>query len=168
MQTFDLSPTETIPNSPLPLIVVRNAIPAAEAASADAVMARFERNGWQGTWVYTVFDYWHYHVEGHEVLACVAGEASVGFGGEGGAEIAMGPGDMVIIPAGVGHKRLSGGSDFQVVGAYPPGQNGAITKAGGMAVAEAVRRIAGLPLPERDPATGETPGAISAWAGRGA
>lgn len=164
MERFRFAPTDAIPNSPLPLIVLAGAIEAAEGRP-EQVMARFEANGWQGTWVYTVFDYWHYHVEGHEVLACVAGRASVGFGGDGGAEVAMQPGDVVIIPAGVGHKRLSGDSGFQVVGAYPPGQNGAITKAGGLAIDEAERRIAALPLPERDPVTGEAPGSIAAWRG---
>ena len=162
MKTFDLSPTGMIPNSRLPLILLPGAIAPGEATS-EAVMARFEGNGWQGTWVYTVFDYWHYHVEGHEVLGCVSGEATVGFGGDGGAEIAMKPGDVVIIPAGVGHKRLSGGSEFQVVGAYPLGQNGAITRAGGMAIDEAERKIAVLRLPDRDPVTGVAPGAIAAW-----
>ncbi|MBO0902974.1 cupin domain-containing protein [Jiella sonneratiae] len=158
------APTPTIPNGNLPLLVMAGAIAPAEA-TPEAVMRRFESNGWQGTWLYTVFDYWHYHVEGHEVLACVSGKATVGFGGEGGAEVAMRPGDVVIIPAGVAHKRLSGGSDFQVVGAYPPGQNGAITRAGAMAVGEAARRIGGLALPKTDPVSGEAPGAIAAWAG---
>ena len=164
MQTIELSPTDTIPNNPLPPVVLPGAI-APEAAEPEAVMARLQQNGWQGTWVYTVFDYWHYHAEGHEVLACVSGEAVIGFGGDGdgGAEIAMKPGDVVIIPAGVGHKRLSGGDGFQVVGAYPPGQSGAITKAGGMAIDEAERKIATLTLPDRDPVSGEAPGALAAW-----
>ncbi|MCE7029064.1 cupin domain-containing protein [Jiella avicenniae] len=164
MKTIELSPTDTIPNGPLPLLVLPGAI-AADETEPDAVMARLEANGWQGTWVYTVFDYWHYHVEGHEVLACVSGEATVGFGGEGGAEIAMKPGDVVIIPAGVGHKRLSGDAGFQVVGAYPPGQNGAVTRAGDMAIDAAERAIARLSLPDRDPVSGEAPGAIAAWRG---
>lgn len=162
MKTIVLSPTETIPNSPLPLLVLPGAIAPAEA-DADAVTALFENNGWQGTWVYTVFRYWHYHVEGHEVLACVRGDATVGFGGDGGAAIEMQPGDVVIIPAGVGHKRLSGSAGFQVVGAYPPGQNGAITKAGDLALEQAAKKISGLPLPGRDPVTGEAPGSIACW-----
>ena len=128
-------------------------------------MARFETHGWQGTWLYTVFDTWHYHTEGHEVLACVSGKASIGFGGDAGTVIAMQPGDAVIIPAGVGHKRLSATGNFQVVGAYPPRQNGAVTWAGGLPIAEAARRIAGLPLPKADPVGGETPGAFAAWQG---
>lgn len=162
MQTFDFEPDDTMPGSPLPLILLAGAIPAGEA-TPDAVMARLESNGWQGSWVYTVFDYWHYHVEGHEVLACIAGRGTVGFGGDGGAEVAMQPGDVVIIPAGVGHKRLSGDSSFRVVGAYPPGQTGAITRAGAVSVAEAARQIADLPLPQTDPVSGKAPGVVAAW-----
>ena len=62
---------------------------------------------------------------GHEVLGCVEGEAEIGFGGDGGIKVTFRAGDVVAIPAGVGHKRLSekrGG--FTVVGGYPPGQSG--------------------------------------------
>ncbi len=60
---------------------------------------------------------------------------------------------MVAIPAGVGHKRLSekrGG--FTVVGGYPPGQSGTITRPGEYPLAEAERLIAALALAERRPA----------------
>ncbi|MCB8835997.1 cupin domain-containing protein [Aurantimonas sp. VKM B-3413] len=157
-----LKPDHDMPNSDLPLIVISEAVPSGEATS-QAMTARFERNGWQGTWTYTVFDYWHYHIEGHEVLGCVSGTATVGLGGEGGIRIAMQPGDVVIIPAGVGHKRLDADAGFQVVGAYPPGQNGAITRAGEMDLEAARRAIAALSLPETDPVTGERPGAVAKW-----
>ncbi|TFF21958.1 cupin domain-containing protein [Jiella endophytica] len=162
LENFVFEPDETMPNSPLPLIVLPGAVPAGEA-TPEAVQIRFEENGWQGTWLYTVFDYWHYHVEGHEVLGCVSGEATIGFGGDGGGKVAMTPGDVVVIPAGVGHRRLAGSSGFQVVGAYPPGQNGAITRAGSLPVAAAAERIAALCLPRTDPVSGQLPGALAVW-----
>ena len=146
----------SIPNSDLPLLVMETAIPAS-AANSTKVEKRFAEHGWRGTWTYTVFDYWHFHVEGHEVLACVAGEASIGFGGDkadGGIAFEMKPGDVVIVPAGVGHKRLDGTSDFQVAGAYPPGQNGGITKAGEMTIENARGAISRLPDPKTDPVDG--------------
>lgn len=165
IETHTLSATADIPNSDLPLIVVTGEIGPGEATSAK-VQQRFRDNGWQGTWVYTVFDYWHFHLKGHEVLTCVAGEAVVGFGGEendGGISLAMKPGDTVIVPAGVGHKRLSASSDFQVAGGYPPGQNGAISRAGSVDIGSAHDAIAKLEAPETDPVTGEAPGSLAAW-----
>ncbi len=145
-----------IPNSDLPLLVMETAIATSEATSAK-VEKRFVENGWRGTWTFTVFDYWHFHIEGHEVLACVAGEASIGFGGDaadGGIAVAIKPGDVVIVPAGVGHRRLDASPDFQVTGAYPPGQNGSTTKAGTMAFEEARSAISRLSAPQTDPVNG--------------
>jgi uncharacterized protein YjlB len=164
VESHHLSPAAGIPNSLLPLLVLRQAV-SAEEASAEAMAQRFRDHGWQGTWVYTVFDYWHYHLAGHEVLGCVAGEASIGFGGDAGIVAPMRPGDVVVIPAGVGHRRLSATADFAVVGAYPPGQNGAITRAGAVDHDTAIEQIAALALPERDPVTGGTPGCLAVWRG---
>jgi len=44
--------------------------------------------------------------------------------GEHGITLTLAAGDVVVIPAGVAHKRISAGSDFVVVGAYPRGQEG--------------------------------------------
>ncbi|EAU43111.1 hypothetical protein FP2506_09716 [Fulvimarina pelagi HTCC2506] len=165
VETHFFPTAEDIPNSNLPLIVITGEIEA-DQLTANDVQQRFRRHGWQGTWVYTVFDYWHFHLDGHEVLTCVSGEAVVGFGGEeanGGITLPMLPGDTVIVPAGVGHKRLSGSSEFKVVGGYPPGQSGTITRAGTVDVEASKREIAKLALPERDPISGAAPGALNAW-----
>ncbi|MCQ8781519.1 hypothetical protein [Mangrovibrevibacter kandeliae] len=156
-----LPPAADVPNSALPLVVVRDAVPD---PAADATHALLRTHGWQGTWTYTVYDFWHFHVTGHEVLICVAGSADIGFGGDDGIVLAMVPGVGVVVPAGVGHKRLSGTSDFAVVGGYPPGQSGAITRPGEIDMAEAVKAIETLRLPERDPFTGERPGCLAVWA----
>lgn len=154
---------DAIPNSDRPLLALDSAIERLDATAAK-VERRFAENGWQGTWTYTVFDYWHFHVEGHEVLACVAGQASIGFGGNdarGGIAITMKPGDVVIVPAGVGHKRLEGTPNFQVTGAYPPGQNGRITRAGAMSVDDARHAVSRL----SDPATHPLNGRPFRWTG---
>ncbi|MBP0616373.1 cupin domain-containing protein [Jiella mangrovi] len=156
-QTHPLGADDTMPNSPLPLLAASGVLAGLDA---DTIAGRFVANGWQGTWVYTIFDYWHYHLEGHEVLGCASGSARVGFGGENGLTLEMTPGDIVVIPAGVGHKRLSATGDFAVVGAYPPGQNGAITRAGTVDVEIAGKTVAGLAVPEFDPVTGR---ALTPW-----
>jgi uncharacterized protein YjlB len=163
VETFVLEPDADIPNNTLPLILCRHALPP-ELQNPAACQALFRENAWGGNWVDGVFDYWHYHVTGHEVLGCVAGEAEIGFGGDNGAKVTFRAGDVVAIPAGVGHKRLSekrGG--FTVVGGYPPGQSGAITRAGEMPVDKAREKIAALDLPRGDPVFGPAGPLIAAW-----
>lgn len=162
-ETHTFDPEGGIPNNALPLVLYRGVL-RPEQMSAAAVQALFRGNGWGGNWVNGVFDYWHFHVTGHEVLGCVAGEAEIGFGGDGGAKVTFSAGDVVVIPAGVGHKRLSerrGG--FTVVGGYPPGQTGAIAEPGDYTIAEANALIAALALPKGDPVSGADGPLITAW-----
>ncbi len=120
-----------------------------------ACQTQFARHQWTGNWVDGIFDYWHFHVTGPEVLGCVAGDARVGFGGDSGVDGDVRAGDVVVIPAGVGHKRLSDKhAGFTVVGGYPPRQWGEIAGPGDIDRDEARRRIAGLALPASDPVSG--------------
>lgn len=108
-----------IPNHPRwPLLLYHGAVPA----DSDAVIERFRQNGWSGAWVDGVFPYPHYHPNAHEVLAVVAGEATVRFGGDAGEEVHVQAGDVAVLPAGTGHQRIEASGDFRVVGAYPQGQ----------------------------------------------
>lgn len=163
VESHVLQPEAGIPNSPLPLVLYRHAL-APVLRTASGSQALFKRNQWPGNWVNGVFDYWHFHVTGHEVLGCVAGSARVGFGGDAGIEVEFREGDVVVIPAGVGHKRLSekhGG--FTVVGGYPPGQSGEIARPGDLSPDEARRAIVDLGLPRADPVLGHEGPLIAAW-----
>lgn len=163
VDTYVLAPDGDLPNSALPLIVYRHALPP-ELMTASACQSLFHEHGWGGNWVDGVFDYWHFHVTGHEVLGCIAGEAEIGFGGDRGIEVTFRGGDVVVIPAGVGHKRLSdkrGG--FTVVGGYPPGQSGAISQPGELSRTAAEERIAALDLPRGDPVFGPEGPLVAAW-----
>ena len=68
----------------------------------------------------------HFHSTTHEVLCISHGKAQLCFGGEDNpvkVELAVQKGDVIIIPAGVGHRLLrdlEGG--FEMVGAYPTGK----------------------------------------------
>ena len=163
IETFTLAPDGDIPNSDLPLVLYRHALPP-DLQIASGCQALFARNEWRGNWVDGIFDYWHFHVTGHEVLGCVAGSARVGFGGDAGIATDIAAGDVVVIPAGVGHKRLSEKRDgFTIVGGYPPGQSGEVLTPGNIARDEALRRIAALALPRADPIFGNDGPLFKAW-----
>jgi len=155
-------PDSGIPNSRLPLVLWRGRLPAS-ARSGSAATALYRRNGWQGTWVYTVFPYWHFHTRGHEALACVSGRARIGFGGDQGIKVDVEVGDVCVIPAGVGHRRFDSSGDFQMAGGYPSGQEGNIVRPGDLDDARIVREIAALALPETDPISGRADGVVAAW-----
>lgn len=159
-----LQPDDGVPNSPLPLAFWKGRLPA-EARDGEKACALFRANGWGGTWVYTVYPFWHFHTYGHEALACVSGAARIGFGGDRGIEVEVEPGDICIIPAGVGHKRLQASGDFLMAGGYPRGrgQEGNIVRPGELDDQRIAREITGLALPETDPISGGAGGIVTIW-----
>ena len=161
-ESYLFEPDSGIPNSPLPLLIWKDRLPA-DARSGNAACALFRRNGWGGTWVYTVFPYWHFHTRGHEVLACVSGSARIGFGGDRGLKADVLVGDVCVIPAGVGHKKLDASPDFQMAGGYPPGQEGNIVRPGEMDDERIAREISRLGLPQTDPITGTNGSLVEIW-----
>jgi len=68
----------------------------------------------------------HFHSTTHEVLVIASGKAKCCFGGEqnpGRIEPVLEKGDVVIVPAGVGHRLLEDYGDFSMVGSYPVGNS---------------------------------------------
>jgi uncharacterized protein YjlB len=163
VETHVFNPDGDIPNNDLPLVLYRHALPP-DLQAPSGCQALFARNQWRGNWTNGIFDYWHFHVTGHEVLGCVQGSARIGFGGESGIEVDLTAGDVVVIPGGVGHRRVSearGG--FMVVGGYPPGQTGDISRPGDVDRDDARRLIASLALPRADPVLGDEGPLMKAW-----
>ena len=101
-----------------------------------------------------MFSYPHYHAEAHETLGCFRGTATIRLGGANGIEQKVQPGDVVVIPAGVGHQNLGSSTDFTMVGAYPPGQRPDLQRGQPSERPWALEAIATVPLPETDPVFG--------------
>ncbi|MCP4249842.1 MAG: cupin, partial [bacterium] len=122
----------------------------------------FADNGWPGAWVNGIFAFHHFHSSAHEVLGIARGAVTAVFGGPNDAEVAMRTGDIVVVPAGVGHCRVSG-RDLGVVGACPAGQRADLLRMGDGdfdSLSAAVRRVA---LPGADPVFGRDGPLMSAW-----
>jgi uncharacterized protein YjlB len=142
-----------IPNHPrFPALLYRGVEDAAHGP--DACEALFERNGWEPRWRAGVFPFHHFHSTAHEALGVVSGTATVRLGGPGGAEVRLSAGDVVVLPAGTGHKRETNDPDFLVVGAYPPGQDWDLRRGDPAEHDECVANIARVPDPESDPVGG--------------
>ena len=144
-----------IPNHPRwPLLVYAGALASSERDLASAFEELFTRNGWPAAWRNGVFPFHHYHSNAHEALGVYSGEATVQFGGDAGVTVVAHPGDVIVLPAGTGHKKLSSCGSLGVVGAYPRGAQPDTCMppfARRNARTEAVSRV---PLPEGDPVYG--------------
>lgn len=161
-ELYSFKPSGGVPNSRLPLVFWPKRLPAV-IGGGNAVMELYERNSWTGTWVYTVFPFWHFHTKGHEVLTCVAGSAKIGLGGDDGIVATVSVGDVSIIPAGVGHRKLAASPDFLMAGGYPPGQTGNIVRPGDLEQTRIAAEIAAVALPMTDPITGRADGVVGIW-----
>ena len=63
-----------IPNNPrLPVVILKGALPP--DMTPEDIGALHRRNGWGGTWVYTVFDHHHWHPDAHEALSVARGSS---------------------------------------------------------------------------------------------
>ena len=144
-----------IPNNPdLPLLVYSGALNLPPDNPAAACETVFAANGWGGSWRDGIYPFPHYHSTAHEVLGVCRGEAKVRFGGNAGIVLTVRAGDVVVIPAGVGHQNLGGGADFLVVGAYPQGQRWDLCRGAADERPQVLDNIARVPLPAADPVYG--------------
>ena len=135
----------TMPNSRLPVLIYRGT-----AGDFDRL---FSDNGWGGIWHNGIYDFDHYHSNAHEVLGIARGSAKVRLGGDEGVDIDVKAGDVLVLPAGTGHRRVSASADLLVIGAYPRGQESYDLCRDRSPEAEL--RISKVMVPDSDPVSGE-------------
>jgi uncharacterized protein YjlB len=159
-QLFRLKPNGWMPNSPLPVLLYRNAMPKTNDL-ATAMERLFAANGWPPQWRNGVYDFHHYHSTAHEVLGFAGGHADLVFGGEGGEPITVHAGDIAILPAGTGHCRVTASNDFLVIGAYPENEHWDICRTA--PTAEVLERMRHVHFPAFDPVTGASGALPRLW-----
>ena len=107
----------------------------------------FEKNRWPAAWRNGVHPFHHFHSNSHEVLGVYAGEVTVRFGGDDGVTLTAKPGDVIVLPAGTLHKKLSSKGSLGIVGAYPEGSEPDMHMG-------SQKRTSDAPLPACDPVHG--------------
>jgi uncharacterized protein YjlB len=146
------------------VIRYRGAVHLEGAPDPAAVFeALFAAHGWTDSWRDVVYRELHYHSDQHEVLGFARGQALLRVGGPRGRKLEMKAGDVLILPAGTGHQRLSRSDDLLVVGAY--------SRKGGYDMChprkddhdDAVIAIAETPRPKADPVYGADGPLLRLW-----
>jgi uncharacterized protein YjlB len=154
-----LAPDGGIPNHPRwPLLIYPNAVAISGEDPALAFEALFARHRWPPAWRNGVFPFHHYHSNGHEALGIYSGEVTVQFGGDAGVAVTAKPGDVIVLPAGTGHKKLASRGTLGVVGAYPEGTHPDTCRPGFTHVI-----IESVPLPACDPVHGPRGPLFAHW-----
>ena len=151
-----LAPAGNVPNHPRWPLLVYNGAVALSGSDPAAIFERlFDRNRWPAAWRDGVFPFHHYHSDSHEALGIYSGEVTIQFGGDGGVAITARPGDVIVLPAGTGHKKLESRGALGVVGAYPEGARPSTAMPPFLRGAKSLDKIERVPLPACDPVYGD-------------
>lgn len=162
-----LAPSEGTPNSALPMIIYRGAIPPTGDLERDiATTSDFlAKNGWKIVW-YTekgLHPFHHFHSNAHEIVWVARGHQRGMFGGPNGLDAKVYSGDLIVLPAGTGHHGFERTDNLYMIGGYPKGVGrGNLIKSEECQPESFVNEIVGVPVPA-DPLTGGAGALTEAW-----
>lgn len=104
-----------VPNNALPALVYRQAAP--DTGNLDEwFRTTFAEHRWIGARDDLLSDTDHYHSNAFTVFGVVSGSGDMALGGSGGVELTLHARDVVVLPAGVSCRRVSG--DLRVVSSF--------------------------------------------------
>lgn len=170
-EAYHFSPTPHVPNSILPVLIYRNMLPAnpTAASTRDAL----EKNSWLQGGVFKTYRAHHFHSVTHECYAIFKGSSRLLLGrgplddpNDGGIEVDVSVGDIIVLPAGVSHCSVDSEGDYEYVGLYPKGSphwDSNFCKADATETAEKARNARNVPIPEYDPIYGQDGPLVEIW-----
>lgn len=163
-ESLHLRGTGSVPNNPrCALLHYKNVCSGDAQTIASTFEAMFAANGWPPAWRNGVFAHHHFHTTAHEVLGVYSGSAEVTVGGEGGEVVAIAAGDVVVVPAGVGHCKRSCDGRLGIVGAYPEGQSPDMCTPDASRYADRCDTVSRVQLPRADPVLGSDGPLLECW-----
>jgi uncharacterized protein YjlB len=151
----------TIPNNHLPVIIYRQVTDAKD--KSEWFENTFKANDWTNNWRDVVYRYDHFHSTTHEVLGVGEGKVMLHIGGITGLSLEVSAGDVLILPAGVGHYAVSEHMNYEIVGGYPDGKNWDLLTGTQEERKLAIPRIEKLPIPTKDPIFGKEGKLLKLW-----
>ncbi|KAH8891441.1 hypothetical protein GQ53DRAFT_686983 [Thozetella sp. PMI_491] len=125
VECFTLASTAYVPNNILPVIVYRDVLPKPHCEETTSEF--LEAHEWEKKGYWGAIGVHHYHPNTHECYGIVTGQATILLGRgqlddpSQGREVALAPGDVVVLPAGTSHMNPTSTKDFRYVGVYPKG-----------------------------------------------
>ena len=164
--TFTFAGDGIVPNNPtLPVLLYRDAIDVAAARDPECTIEQtFMANGWgHGLWRDGIFPYAHFHSGTHEALGIARGTARVRLGGAHGEEVELKAGDVIVLPAGTSHQRISGTENLSVIGGYPGSGRYDLLRSRPAEHDRTLDAIANVPLPNSDPLFGADGPLLTLW-----
>ncbi|WP_152871161.1 cupin domain-containing protein [Deinococcus terrestris] len=147
-ESLPLAPNGDVPNNPRPVLIYRAALTDRTPAQIEGHLSK---RGWTNAWRNGIYDFHHYHSTAHEVLVVVRGQARLTLGGEGGSQVPVGEGDVLLLPAGTGHRNDGSSADLLVIGAYAGGREWDLCRPEETDVEAARERVGQVPDWERAP-----------------
>ena len=153
------------PNNEFPVLLYHEALtlPRSKEKATQYIVKLLADHGWKNAWVNGIYDFHHFHSNTHECLVMLSGNARVILGGPNGKPADLQKGDLLVIPAGVGHRAVSCSSDFSCVGAYPVSKDYDICRGAEEEFDKAKKRIEAVGLPRQDPLLGKEGLLHSLW-----
>ncbi len=152
-EPLHLKPNGWVPNNVLPVLIYLNAL-TGKPDLASELEHIFTTNQWPPQWRNGIYSFHHYHSTAHEVLGIAAGQANIVLGGEGGEALTIHTGDVLVLPAGTGHCRITASEDLLVIGAYPEDEHWDICRTA--PTPDVLERMRHVRFPASDPVTGSS------------
>jgi uncharacterized protein YjlB len=162
VETHYLKGNGRIPNSRLPLLIYRGAVQVGVTEMEEQI----RRNDWPPEWhsSFGMYPRHHFHSDAHELIAVTRGTMVGLFGGHDGVRATVTAGDVIVIPAGVGHFGESITEDLRLTGAFPAGYAIHDFRLGYPdEYARVVDRAQRVPIPANDPLHGPKGPLVEIW-----